>query len=102
MTAQYLAFARYFQRKNSPGTSEATTNEAILKEFDESWKNIGLRLEVVPGKEALAFLNQKLQARYHVSLTPTAIIDAMKIDEVPAEMRELIENISKFSESPIR
>jgi hypothetical protein len=51
---------------------------------------------VLPGKIFLGILNQYLQEHYKVTLTPAAIISAMKADEVPGEMRELIERLEKF------
>ena len=55
------------------------------------------RLQLIPGKEALAYVNEHLQATYGVSLTPTAIINAMEISEVPLAVKTLINRIEEFS-----
>lgn len=52
---------------------------------------------MIPGKEALSGINQRLQSEYGVSITPTAIIDAMQLDEVPAEMRGLVKALQEFA-----
>jgi hypothetical protein len=56
-----------------------------------------VQLEVIPGKEAMSAVNQYLQNQYGVSVTPTAIIDAMRDDEIPSDMKQLIHDISKFA-----
>jgi hypothetical protein len=100
VTAQYLAERRRFERIHSPSLHEASVNIDALNEFDTCWKDAKTRLEIVPGKEAVSVFNQYLQEKYGVSITPTAIIDAMKPDEVPAEMKKLIQDIAQFASSP--
>ncbi len=100
--SQYLAERRRFERVHSPTTHEATINETALNEFEESWKIVPKRLAIIPGKEAISFLNQHLQDEYGVSLTPTAIIDAMRVDEIPVEIQKLVRELSKFSVPMIR
>jgi hypothetical protein len=39
---------------------------------------------------------------YDVTLTATGIIDAMMIDEVPLEMRNLIDGLTVFSKAKVR
>lgn len=97
VTAQYLANRRRFERTNSPNLHEASINEVALSEFEESWNDLDSRLEVVPGKEALSAVNQYLQDQYGVSVTPTSIIDAMLVGEIPDDMKQLIHEISQFA-----
>lgn len=97
VTAQYIADRRRFERSNAPGRSDATVTEDALVEFEECWKAPDSRLAVIPGKEALATLNQILQEKYGVNITVTAILDAMKPSEVPDEMQQLVSDLSKFA-----
>jgi hypothetical protein len=99
VTAQYLANRRRFERTNSPSLHEATINEVALQEFEDCWKDLDSRLEVIPGKEAMSTVNQHLQDKYGVSITPTAIVDAMRDDEIPADMKQLVHDISQFASS---
>jgi hypothetical protein len=71
-------------------------NEAVLAAFEEQWKNPQGQLCLIPGKDALSAINQTLQQKFAVSVTPTAIIDAMLPEEVPHDLRELIEALAKF------
>jgi hypothetical protein len=95
--AQYLAYRRHFERAHSPTVHESVINEAALKEFEASWSIAASRLHMVPGKEALSAVNSYLQKQYGINVTATAIIDSMSVDEIPVEMRDLIEALGEFS-----
>lgn len=95
--SQYLAERRRFERVHSPTMHETMINEVVLNEFEESWRNVSKRLALIPGKEAISHLNQHLQHEYGVSLTPTAIIDAMRNDEIPTKIQKLVRDLSEFS-----
>jgi len=97
ITSQYLALRRQFARRHIPREDEATTNHIALEALESDWANEERRLELIPGKEALASLNHRLQEEYSVSITPTAIIDAMRSDEILTEVKQLIERLSVFA-----
>lgn len=99
VASQCLASRRRFQKSVSPATDEATANEAALTEFETRWSHITTRYTMIPGKDALSNVNQVLQQRHGVTVTPTAIIDAMTKDEVPKEMLELIKALGEFVRS---
>ena len=98
--AQYLASRRQHERMSSSGKHEATYNEASLVEFNELWKTFESRMLVIPGKEAISHLNQYFQNEYSISITPTAVIDAMKTEEIPNDVSDLITAIDKFTNEP--
>jgi hypothetical protein len=81
---------------------EATIDKAALNEFKQHWAVPAIRLCMIPGKEALSKFNERLQARYGVSLTPTVIVEAMNSAEVPEDMRRLIETIAHFASTDVR
>ena len=95
--AQCIAKRRAFERMHSPKLDEATVNEAALKEFEEQWSSRDGRFAMIPGKEALAAVNVHLQAKYEISLTPTAIVDAMRAEEVLPDMVSLIRALADFA-----
>ncbi|MEQ8788825.1 MAG: AAA family ATPase [Pirellulaceae bacterium] len=99
--AQHLAARRRFERTANPGVNEATFNEAALREFKENWKTFESRMSLIPGKEALSFLNKKFQEEHSVSVTPTAVIDAMHVDEIPSDIRELVSEIDQFTREAV-
>jgi hypothetical protein len=96
VASQYVFARRAFERSRGSGAHEASVTEAALLIFEEDWKNPELLLKMIPGKEALSAINQILQRRYQVSVTPTGIIDAMRIEEIPKDMSKLIQDITNF------
>jgi hypothetical protein len=101
VTSQYVTARARFERANSPGLDQATVTEAALNELETCWNERRSRFQVIPGKEAVSMFNRYLQSEYGVSLTPTGIVDAMRLDEIPDEMRQLLEDISRFSRSNV-
>jgi hypothetical protein len=97
VTSQYLAFRRRFQRAECPATDEATANEATLDEFESRWNSTDMKLSMVPGKDALSRFNEQVQQKYGITVTSTGIIDSMKKDEFPTEMKSLIESLDEFA-----
>lgn len=97
VTAQYISNRARYVRSRSSGLSDASITGDALGEFEALWANPESRLCAITGKEALGAINATLQERYGISVTPTAIIDAMRITEVPEEMRSLIGDLSEFS-----
>jgi hypothetical protein len=97
VTAQYVGARRRFERTVNPSAHETAVTEAALREFGQIWQTFAARMSIVPGKDALSAINQQLQQIHGVSLTPTAIIDAMKLDEVPTEIQGLIQSIDQFA-----
>jgi predicted ATP-dependent endonuclease of OLD family len=99
--SQYLSENRRFERTNAPSTHETVVNQEALERFECLWKDVSRRLDVIPGKDALRAFNAHLQAHYGVSITSTAIIDAMRLDEIPDEMSELVSTLSEFAASDL-
>ncbi len=97
VVAQTLANHRRFERIESPGTHEAVVSESALAIFEEAWKDLAGQLCVIPGKEALSAVNQMLQETYAISVNPTAIIDSILPDEIPRDLRDLIEALATFA-----
>lgn len=96
--SQYIAARWRYVKRTKPGINEATTNQAALEEFEADWaKGPGRRLELIPAKSALSAVNEHLQESYSVNVTFSGIIDALRKSEVPAEMRNLLGEISEFA-----
>lgn len=69
----------------------------ILSNFDISWNSLETRLDLVSGKELLSKLNTHIQKDFGVTITPTLIIEMMTIEEIPLEMKKLIESLERFA-----
>lgn len=97
VSSQCISSRKLFERSVGRSHHEATLNELVLREIDAQWECENERIKMIPGKEALKYLNQTIQERYSVSLTASSIIEAMKIEEVPSGMKELVKMISDFA-----
>lgn len=95
--AQFLSNHRKFARAVMPEVDEAQIYAESLKKFEELWSEEIERYKLIPGKEAVSAFNIHLQEKYGVSITPVAIIAAMRVDEIPLEMRELVDKLDSFS-----
>jgi energy-coupling factor transporter ATP-binding protein EcfA2 len=100
--ARLLSSCRSFERAKGSGADEATITEMAIGEFEGNWQYAARRLWVIPGKDAMSNLNGELQKTYGVTLTATGIIDAMTIDEVPSEMKALVDELGKFCASKVK
>jgi hypothetical protein len=97
--SQYLSCRRSFIRNNHPGINVATIDKKAIEEFDSEWESLDGKLRLIPGKEAFSKFNQIIQKEYGISLTPYAIIDAFKPEEISIELKELILNIVRLSQT---
>lgn len=93
LTESYKAFIRGTEK----GKHATELTAAAFEEFEKSWSNPETRRAMLPGKDALSRVNRKLQAKFGVSVSPSAIVEAMHVDEVPEEMKELIFMLNDFS-----
>jgi hypothetical protein len=68
-----------------------------LSQFEEAWKNLAGQLCAIPGIEALSAVNQRLQESYGISITPTAMIEAILPEEIPEDMRNPLDALGTFA-----
>lgn len=95
--SQFLARSKQFERSIGSSIDEAAANQRILEEFELDWAREERRLAMIPGKDGFSALNKYLQSEFGISLTPTAVIDAITPDEVPAELKSLLYGIEVFA-----
>lgn len=95
--SQCIESRRRYERTIGSGIHETQSMEAELRCFEARWADPSLRMRVVPGKAALSAINAELRARYGVNVTPTAIVEAMRAAEVPAELRHLLQSLGDFA-----
>lgn len=99
--SRYLAYRKRFERGRGSTLSEESMNEIVVKEFEKLWEDVDYRLLMLPGKEALRAVNQYLQKEHRISVTPTLIIESMKLEEVPAEVVDLVRSLTEFAQKNI-
>lgn len=91
-SASYLS---EFRSENS-GLDMATLTKNAHIEFEKRWGCVDSRLALLPGKTILARLNDFLQTNYKITLTTTSILSSMRPDDVPLEMKELVDRLERF------
>lgn len=94
--SQILARHLDSSKKAQPGLDAATTNQQVIEAFDVTWSNPIARLTIVPGKEVLARLNTRLQNLAQVSISDVQVATLFTKDEIPSDLRDLIEALEKF------
>ncbi len=97
--AQYLKRQQPFAKSIERSLDDTTVTSRLLAAFEERWKSLPERLELVPGKEVISKLNTYLQEKWDVTITPIAIIESMTIQEVPGEMKEMITSLESFAKA---
>ena len=95
--SQSQLMRKNFERQSGNKENETVINEAAINEFETAWQEPAGRMRLVPGKDAISFINAKLQAQFNVSVTATAIIDGMTLPEVPVTMKTLLDVLEGFS-----
>lgn len=96
ISGQFLSKRMEYERSKHSGLDNATINQRLLEEFDSIWSDLSSRMKIVPGKEVLSNLNNYLQEKYIVTLSPGAIIADMKPDEVSSEICLLMKQLDSF------
>lgn len=71
-------------------------NVESLRSFDEKWKILESRMEMVCGKDVLKILRAKVNDLYSVTLTEIRIIDEFDNDEIPQDLRGLINSLECY------
>lgn len=95
--SQFTSSRRRFVRDLGSHEDESTTDQTTLEAFESDWDSgMPRRLGMIPSKDALSAVNQYLQEHYAITVTPTNIINAMRDDEIPAEMRSLLNRLAAF------
>jgi len=89
--------ARYLSERSKEerpsGRSDVTINQHYIEEFDLKWPDYNWRLTIVPPKDLLALVNQKIQTTGGRSVSMRNLSSRISRDEIPPEMSELIGDI---------
>jgi hypothetical protein len=95
--SQVISERKRFERANGTSAHESDISKRAIDELESLWESPSKRLSLIPGKDALSTVNKELQNSIHLSVTPSAVIDAMKIEEILPSMNELLKMLQTFS-----
>jgi ABC-type multidrug transport system ATPase subunit len=96
---QIIARELEVRKRKDPSVDPSTTISKVTLDFQERWSSLEGRFEIVPGKQFISDVSKWLQAEFSSSLTIVQIAEAMRKDEVPADLIEILKGISCFFES---
>jgi len=94
---QYISFRAAHLHHSK--RDNATITSQTIEIFDEKWKEIYSRMEIVPGKEVLRLFRNEIQAKYSVNITDYRIIDEFKQEEVPQDIIDLLSRLETFRQA---
>lgn len=94
IAGQFVAKRCAFFR--SSGADQATIAAKAVERFDRQWKRLETRLLIVPGKEVLKRLRERVQEEYGITLTTQRIITAFRKEEIPADLKGLLDRLESF------
>jgi hypothetical protein len=97
--SRHIQFSKRFEIKHGKQLHSDVLTEQAIEAFEKDWAADDGVFGMLPGKSALSAINKELQETCAVSITPSAIISAMKDDEIPSEMSSLIGDLDKFAKS---
>jgi hypothetical protein len=94
--SQILARKTEYLRSVGSKLDAASINEIVFREFETDWKSLDRRIEIVPGKDVLGSLREKLQERFAVSLSDYKIVDSFHRSEIQPDLAELFDELDTF------
>ena len=91
--------AKRSEKLKATGRDPADIMKETIAEFNQKWDDLAARLTIVPGKEVLRAVRAYLQEHVGVSLTDARIVDAIHRDEIPEDLRDLLDAVDGFRTS---
>ena len=95
--SQYIDFRQRFARSRTSKEHPTSISQSALQEFEVEWAEESRKIAIVPGKQALSYVNRHLQENYSISITPTGVIQAMRRSEIPKEVESLLVKLKEFT-----
>jgi AAA domain, putative AbiEii toxin, Type IV TA system len=92
--SQLMARRDEFIRRNSQDRSGFYKD--VLAKFEILWGNLDTRISLIPGKEVLGLFRQHVQESYGITLTDSRIAHAINREEIPLDMRQLLESLENY------
>jgi hypothetical protein len=95
--SQYLARKLAYHR--SSGADASTLSIKVMQEFEARWSDLKQRMWIVPGKSVLRALRDSVQGELGINLTLIQIVDEFDADEIPVDLRDLLQSLEEFRKS---
>ncbi len=88
--------ARRHDYLHTTGRDRSQLYKGLLGTFDSRWAYLNTRIPLVPGKEVLRRFRQRVQDLHNVTLTDARIIESLHREDIPSDMRRLLNSLDSF------
>lgn len=78
------------------GLDHSTVTKEAMKIFDTAWNTLEGRLRILPGKQVIARFRSRVAEAHSVNLTDHRLVNALHLDEIGADLRELLNGLDSF------
>lgn len=88
-------YTDYFE-KREPSVDRSSILFRHGKLFSGSWKKYEEMIFMIPGKETISRINEKMQSEFQVSVTESMIIDAINADDIDVDFLRMLRRLECF------
>ena len=88
--------ARHHDYLHHTGQDRSRLYKGVLGAFDSRWASLNTRIALIPGKEVLRRFRQRVQDLYGVTLTDARIVESLHREDIPMDMRRLLDSLDSF------
>ncbi|KAF0117061.1 MAG: hypothetical protein FD163_1400 [Hyphomonadaceae bacterium] len=88
-------YLRHHKRINSK-SDDSNLIKAANKIINAAWKSLDGKTKISSGKELLGKVLHLLKSKFGVSLTPSSLATAIRADEIPDELRDILVQLDDF------
>lgn len=81
--------------RSSRKSTSAVYSETI-DWFEQQWRLVETRMEILPGKVVLGGLRERVKTATGITLTDNRILGAFKREEIPDDMASLVKDLERF------
>jgi energy-coupling factor transporter ATP-binding protein EcfA2 len=99
--SQYLARRSDYLKRKNQNRDLATISAEVFNAFENDWGNFDQRLAIVPGKQVLSSLCEKLQSNIGVSISAKQIALNINPGNTPENISSLLSQLKIFSEKQL-
>jgi len=94
--AQITSNCRGYERTHGSSDDDSTILKRSISGFEKEWRTFDGKVRLAPGKELLKQVLLKIRENEGVSVSPLALASSLHRDEIPEEIKELLERIDSF------
>lgn len=96
VSSQLAAKKLVYAKSSSPHLDESTILSGAFADFESAWTDESERLKIIPGKDFISALSSALQSACGISISPTQLINEMRLSEMAPDLTEMISDIDTF------